>query len=290
LETKFTKSTDEEHKIKLESSILHAVWSTNVAYAGSEVGVEVRTLFVGEGGKVKIIGKSENGKKLSKIKDKIYGNGYSGKLKMPDNIKPGDKAYFLVELPQLGLSEKSNLIPLVPMIKVTGMAWDKKEARRGDELKLTADVEGVRDESEVKIVIYEHDRDGNHDKMAEIPTVVKKKNDEIPTESELQEYNKEKHYEYPEYFFVLKIGDEEYGKDLESGILRFKDWIELTLIDENGDPLSNTDYILHLADGSKRDGTLDGEGRLHEEDVPPGSISAEFVTDGESFIFEIQDE
>jgi hypothetical protein len=301
LETKFTKSTDKEHKIKLESSILHALWSSNIAYAGSEAGVEVKTMFVGEGGKINITGKSEKGKNLGKIKDKIYGNGYSGKLKIPDKIKPGDMASFTVKLPQLGLKAESNRIRIVPKIEVSNMQWDKKEARRGDTLKLTADVEGVRDESEVKVIIYEHDSDGNHDKIAELPTKVKNKKvevfweyeyhedtDEIPTEDELQQYNKEKHYEYPEYFFVLKIDDDEYGRDLESGILGFKDWIELTLADEYGDPEANKDYILHLADGSKREGTLDGNGRLREEDVPPGAISVEFISDGESMFFEIQ--
>jgi hypothetical protein len=266
------------------------------------VGVEVKTLFVGEGGKINITGKSEKGKNLGKIKDKIYGNGFSGKLTIPEKIKPGDKAYFKVKLSQLGLTAESNRIPLVPKIIVSNMKWDKKEARRGDTLKLTADVEGVRDESEVKVIIYEHDSDGNHDKIAEIPTNVKNKKievmweyeyhedtDEIPSEDELQKYNKEKHYEYPEYFFVLKIGDEEYGKDLESGILRFKDWIELTLTDEDGEPFADGEYILHLADGSKRDGTLDGDGRLREEDIPPGAISIEFISDGESMLFMIQD-
>lgn len=302
METKFTKSTDKEHKIKLESSILSATWSANEIHAGSEAGVEVKTLFVGEGGKIKITGKSEKGKKLGSLTGKVYGNGFSGKLTIPDKIKPGDSGYFEVKLPGLGASAESNRVLIRPKIEVSNMKWDKKEARRGDELKLTADVEGVRDESEVTVIIYEHDSDGNHDKIAEIPTKAKNNKvevlwkyeyhedtDEIPTEDEIQQYNKEKHYEYPEYFFVLKIGDEEYGRDLDSGILKFKDWIELALADENGDPMPNVEYILHLPDGTKRDGTLDGEGRLREDDVPPGAISVEFKTDGESMLFVLQD-
>lgn len=302
METKFTKSTDKEHTVKLESSILYAVWGANEAHAGSEVGVEVKTLFVGEGGKINIIGKSEKGKKLGKIKDKIYGNGFSGKLTVPEKIKPGDKAYFKVKLPQLGLSAESNRIPLVPRIEISNMKWDKDEARRGDTLKLTADVEGVRDESEVKVIIYERGRDGNHDRIAEIPTILKNRKIEvlwdyeyhdstlnIPSEEELQKYNREKHYAHPEYYFVIMIDKEEYGQDRESGILKFRDWIELTLTDENGEPLPNQEYILHLADGSERNGTLDGEGRLREESVPPGPISIEFISDGESSFFEIED-
>jgi len=289
LETKFTKSTDKEHKIKLESSILHALWSANVAYAGSEVGVEVKTMFVGEGGKINITGKSEKGKNLGKIKDKIYGNGYSGKLKIPDKIKPGDTAYFTVKLPQLGLKAESNRIRLVPKIEVSNMKWDKKEARRGDTLKLAADVEGVRDESEVKVLIYERSPEGNDDKIAEIPTRVKNKKVEvlweyeyhgstrnIPAEEELQKYSEEKHYNHPEYFFALKIDNEEYGKDQKSGLLEFKDWFEISLVDEKGNPRADEKYVLHLPDGSNREATLDSKGYAREENIPPGAIDIEF--------------
>lgn len=296
METKFSKSTDKKHKVKLESSILHAAWSANVAYAGSEVGVEVKTMFVGEGGKIKITGKSEKGEKLSKISDKIYGNGYSGKLTIPEKIKIGDKAFFEVKLPQLGLSAKSNRIPIYPRIVVSSMAWDKKEAGRGDTLKLAADVEGVRDESEVRIIIYEHDRDGNHDKIAEIPTNVKNKKIEvmweyeyhddtlnIPTENELQKYSKEKHYERPEYFFALKIDDEEYGKDKESGLLKFKDMLDFRLLDEDGEPFKNEEYILLLADGKNKKGTLDENGHGCEKDLPPGEVTIILPKKGQIF-------
>jgi hypothetical protein len=289
VETKFSKSTDKEHVIELESSILHAAWSSNTAYAGSEVGVEVSTMFVGEGGKITITGKSEDGKNLGKIKDKIYGNGYSGKLRMPEKTKPGDMAYFTVKLPQLGLKAESNRIPIVPKIEVSNMKWDKKEARRGDTLKLTADVEGVRDESEVKVLIYERSPEGNDDKIAEIPTKVKNRKIEvswdyeyhdstlnIPTEEELQKYSKEKHYNHPEYFFALKIDDGEYGKKQESGILKFKDWVKIALTDENGDPAANEKYVLYMPDGTKREATLDNNGIAHEKDIPPGAIRVEF--------------
>jgi hypothetical protein len=281
METKFTKSTDKEHEIKLESSILHAVWSANIAYGGSEVGVE--------GGKINISGKSEDGKNLGKIKEKIYGNGFSAKLQIPDKVKPGDRAYFRVELPQLGLKAESNRIPIVPKIEVSNMKWDKKEARRGDTLKLTADVEGVRDESEVKVLIYERSPEGNDDKIAEIPTKVKNKKVEIswdydyhdstlniPTEEELQEYSREKHYNHPEYFFTLKIDDQEYGKDQKSELLEFKDWFDISLIDEKGNPKADEKYVLYLPDGSKREGTLNSDGYAREENIPPGAIDIEF--------------
>jgi hypothetical protein len=284
--TKFNKSTDKEHTIKVESSILHAIWGANAAHAGGEIGVEVKTLFVGEGGKITITGKSEKGKKLGKIKDKIYGNGFSGKLTVPDKIKPGDMAYFKVELSQLGLSAESNRIPILPKIEVSNMKWDKQEARRGDILKLSANIEGVRDNTEVTVIIYEHDQDGNHDKVVEIPTNVKNNKVEvewefdyhdstlnIPTENELQKYDKAKHYDQPKYYFTLKIGDEEFGKEQESGFLKFSDTLNFRLLKDSGEPYANEDYILLLADGKDRRGTLDENGQASELDLPPGEVT-----------------
>ena len=286
METKFTKSTDKEHKIKLESSILHAVWSANEVHAGSKALIEVKTLFVGEGGKIKITSKSEKGKKLGKLTGKVYGNGFSGKLTIPDKIKPGDKAYFKVKLSGLGASAESNRVPIMPKIVVSNMKWDKQEARRGDILKLSADIEGVRDEAEVKVIIYEHDQDGNHDRIVEIPTNVKNNKIEveweyefhedtlsIATEKQLQEYDKEKHYVNPDYYFTLKIGDEEFGKEQESGLLIFNDILNFRLLDENREPYANEDYIILLADGKDRRGPLDENGHGCERDLPPGEVT-----------------
>jgi hypothetical protein len=43
------------------------------------------------------------------------------------------------------------------LIEITNADWDKQEARRGDVLKLNANVKGVRDGAESQIEIWEHD-------------------------------------------------------------------------------------------------------------------------------------
>jgi hypothetical protein len=48
------------------------------------------------------------------------------------------------------------------------LKWDKKEARRGDILKLTADVINLYEGSEVEIRIWEHDSDGAHDLIGDL--------------------------------------------------------------------------------------------------------------------------
>jgi hypothetical protein len=287
VELKFNKSTDTEHEVTLESSISYAIWNSGFAHGGSEVGFQVVTSFVGEGAKIKITGKSAKGKKLGKIKDIIRGNSYYGKLPIPEDIKLGDNVYFEVELPQLGLSEESNQIPAGPPIRVTNMHWDKQEARRGDILKLTADINEVRDGTEAKVIIYEHDQDGNHDKIVEIPTTINankldlsweyeyhEDTDEIPTDEEMKKYDGS--YNPPEYFFVIEIDGQRFGEEQESGLLLFKDWIEISLVDQAGKPKENEEYIIHLPDGSQQKGNLDANGKARIENVPPGRIDIEY--------------
>lgn len=287
MQSKFTKSTDTVHREKLESSIAYANWLADAAHGDTEVGFEIQTVFVGQGAAIKIKGKSDKGKTLGKISDTISGNYYTGKMPIPDNIQADDYVYFEVELPKHGLKETSNRIPAGPPIKVTNMKWDKKEARRGDIVKLSADIAGVNEGTEVKVIIFEYDADGVNDKIVEIPTTVKNKKielsweyeyhedvDEIPTDDELKKYGK--NYNPPEYFFVIEVDSSRFGENQESKLLTFKDYIDIELKDENGKAVANEKYILYMPDGSKRQGQLDGAGYAREKDIPPGKIRVEF--------------
>ena len=285
MESKFSKSTDSEHEIKLDSSLIYATWRCGVAYGGQTASFEVLTSFVGNGAKIKATGKSEKGKNLGKVSDKIKNNKYVGEFEIPEDIELGDEVYFEVELPDNSLSGESDRIPARPPVRVSNMKWSAKEARRGDVLTLTANVQNVQNGTEVEITIYEYDRDSIHDKIAKLPAVVQDEKievkwdyeyyedtDEVPTEEELQKYGR--NYNPPEYFFTIKIGETEFGKDQESGILEFKDWIELELLNYTGDE----EYVLHLPDGTQRKGQFDDTGKLREEDLPPGRCTIEVVS------------
>lgn len=288
-ELKFNVTTDKEHEITLDSSLVHAEWRNAAAYAGQTATFEVGTSFVGNGATIKVKGKSENGKKLGKIDDKIKNNKYVGHFDIPEDIDIGDEIYFEVELPKNGLEGESSRIPVYPAPKVSNMKWSAKEARRGDILKLTADITGLYSGTEVIVKIYEYDEGGAHDPITELPAEIKDDKIEIlweyeyhedtakiASEDEIQEYNKKKHYAHPEYYFTITIGETEYGKEQESKLLKFKDWFEVSLIDEKGDPMADEKYILYLPDGSKREGTLDNKGYVREENIPPGMVTFEF--------------
>jgi hypothetical protein len=55
-----------------------------------------------------------------------------------------------------------------------------------------------------------------------------------------------------------------------------KNWVELELLDENGQPVSNARYLLCLPDGSERTGTLGNDGRAREEGIDPGICRVTF--------------
>jgi hypothetical protein len=284
---KFTKSTDAKEKVTLTSSLVYAEWQQSYAPVGQTAAFEVGTLFVGQGAPIEAKGKTSKGKSLGTVTGKVRGNKFIGEFTIPADTKLGDMVYFDVKLPKNGLSGTSNQVAVVPPIKVTDLSWSATEARRGDILTLKASVENLPDAAKVKIIIYEFDRDGANDKITEMPATVQSNKielqwayeyhedtDEIPSDEEMQRYGK--NYNPPEYFFTVKVDKQEFGKKQESGLLEFKDWVEIKLLDDQGKAMSGVDYTLTLSDGTQRQGTLDENGYAREEDVPPGQIDVSF--------------
>lgn len=271
-------ATDSPHQIKLPSSIDQVLWTAPVAAVGASVGVEIFTHFVGNGAEIDIELSDHSGKNFGRYQEKISGNRFWAQIKVPADAEQA--LYATAKLPKHGLQMKSNPLILLPAVEITNLKWDKKEARRGDILKLTADVKGARDGAEGEIQIWEHDSDGAHDLITKFPVVVKDKKieaeweyeyhedtDDIPTEEEA-----EKGYNPPEYFFRVKV--EEVIADSE--FLEFKDWVELELVDSDSRPIGNQQYVVYIADGSERKGQLDSEGHARIEDLPPGPITVEY--------------
>ena len=288
----YTKPTDKVHIITLESKITHAIWRSKVACVEEKAVFEVWTHFVGNGSDIQIKVEDKRGKTVGKVKGKVYGDYYAGSVIVPKKAK--EELSFTAKLPKHGLEMKSNTLKVIPPIKVTNMKWGQKEARREDVVKLSADIEGVPDETEVIIHIYEHDQDGAHDFITKFPCCVKNKKidaeweyeyhedtDEIPTDEEMKKYGKS--YNPSEYFWVVDVYGKRFGEKQESGLLEFKDWVSIELKDEQRNVIGNVDYVLHLPDGSEKRGTLDDDGIAKEEDIPPGKIIIEFVNSDEEY-------
>lgn len=270
--------TDQIKKIELPSSLQQVLWTKAMAAPGAKIGLNVFTHFVGNGSQLEIELSDQSGKTLGKFKDKIYGDHFWATVKIPDDAK--DAFFARIKLPKHSLEKKSNPLLLLPSVKISNLKWDKKEARRGDVLKMTAEIKGVPDGTESEIEIWEYDTDGAHDLITKFSVFVTKSKveqvwefeyfddtDDIPTEEE-----SEAGYHPPEYFFRVKVA----GVHEDSSLLEFKDWIELSLVDRENNPMPDEKYILFLPDGSQKNGTLDAQGKAKVEDIPPGPVIVEY--------------
>jgi hypothetical protein len=281
MKTSFDAATDKKHELKIESKILYALWRHGIARAGSEAPIEVRTVFVGQGADIEIAGKSSRGKAPGKIKGKIYNNRFTGRLPVPETIDPQAVVWFEAKLPKHGLKIESNKIPTGPKIVVHSMQWDREEARRGDVVGIRAQFEGVRGHEDAVVKIMEYEGSGMHHPVASLSTQLEggkieleweyqfpEDTGEVPVEEELREHGE--HYGWPRYFFVIDIEGQRFGEEQESGLLMFKDYIEISLVDEAGAPLAGREFTLKQPDGTEITGTLDDDGYARVEDVAPG--------------------
>lgn len=280
--TEYKKQTNEIHEVSLESEISIAEWGSKMASIGSLVKLEVWTHFVGNGSDIEIKIEDKEGSIIEEINGKVYGDYYANAIIIPENAK--EELTFTAKLPDHSLELKSDILKI---INVTNLKWGQEEARRGDAVKLSADIYGVPDNAEVKICIYEYDQDGAHDFIAKFPAMVKSKKietewefeyhedtDEIPTEEEMQKYGKS--YNPPEYFFVVDVNGGRFGIGQESGLLMFKDWLEIDAKDDKEISLENEDYEIELPDGTKVSGKTDSEGNIKLENIPPGKFTITF--------------
>ena len=280
--------TDSPQKITVESRLIYILWLQGRAYAGFEAEFEVKTLLVGDGGVVKVTCRTEKGKKLDKIAGVMVLNRFRGKVLIPESVKPDDFIYLEVELPKHHLSDESNRIPVRPPVEVSSMTWSKQEIHRDEEVTMTCNfTNGVEDGDTVSVEVLEYDSAGIFTKVVTIPTTVtamkielnwqfifQDDTNDIPTDKELKKYGKS--YTQPCYFFIVKVDTISIGMKQESGLLKFLDWVEISLSDNEGEPCPDIKGSLTLADGSRKDFTLDDQGAHKLEEIVPGPISITF--------------
>lgn len=158
----------------------------------------------------------------------------------------------------------------------------------GDNVALAADTTNIENGTPVRVDIYEKDEIGNDDFICTLAAVVESDKisctwkveyhaDDDDTESE--EEIAEKGYTLPEYMF--KISCRKYGATSgESTVLEVADRVGLQLVNKEDDtPIANADYYLVMPDGSLKMGTLDAEGRITEEWLPPGHEYSVVIAD-----------
>jgi len=180
------------------------------------------------------------------------------------------------QVKKTGVQEGSHELALRAITKVE---WSKAHAKVGDKIKLKVETAGVDDGESADLMIFIKDASFPDTVLDSLKAEVK--SDKIEADWELhidekllkvQDGRYGKRYSAPCFYYVVEVA----GLRQRSGILRYKDWMELQLDGEDGKPLAGAGYTLHLPDGGVRKGNLDKDGYAKEENLPPGRIDVDF--------------
>ncbi len=168
----------------------------------------------------------------------------------------------------------------VQLFGVSNAKWAKDKAELGEKVKMSAEVEGFEDGTKATVQIYRRDIKGPDVVINTLETKVSSGKVEeeweyvYPKENEEeQEETKEMNqFSAPEYYFDIILEP----CKTRSGLLTYKDYIEIELKDNDNNAVANEEYILYLSDGEVRKGKLDGNGYKKEEKIPPGQCDIKF--------------
>lgn len=204
------------------------------------------------------------------------GNPVSGipyKFKDPDDKESESTLRLDGTIRRDGISEGQADVVLQ---SVYGAKWDTSDINVDDKVKAQAKVEGFEDGTSVDIQIFERNIQG----ADTLVTALKAKVDgekveaiwryEYPVEEpDNDEQGLEtlppNGYAAPEYFFEVIVG----VCKARSEMLYVADAIEIELLDSEGNPVKNQEYILRTSSGEIRKGKLNGRGKAMEEKIPP---------------------
>jgi hypothetical protein len=169
----------------------------------------------------------------------------------------------------------------IQLIGFTEALWSVSEANVGEKVKLSVGSFGLESGTPIVFSIIKKDISGPEYFITYIDAKIEDNKAEaeweLPEDTEVKsEYKtdteKKEKYSNPEYYF-LAVSDYVTAR---SGYLYYKDSIEITLKDEDGNGVADQEYRLTLSTGEIRTGKLDGNGYAKEENIPPVSSNIEF--------------
>lgn len=163
--------------------------------------------------------------------------------------------------------------------------WSVAEASVGDEVTLTAETSGLEAGTPATVRIFARDNKRPDRLLHTLESQVSgdkieakwtfRVEDALPEEDERRPARA---YSTPSYYFLVVAGD----CMAQSGVLRYKDWIEIKLVDDEGKPIGNAKYKLRMPTGEIREGELDAQGQARVERIPPGKVEVTFDLRGQS--------
>lgn len=204
----------------------------------------------------------------------IRGVNYA--VKTPDNKEI--KGTLGGQIKKTGVKEGNYEIQL---ISITNAQWSKNMARDGETVKMTAEAVGFESIAKATFAVLEKDSNKT-DRMVAVIKDIAVNGEKVEAEwqyvwdndedAETAGENEQKEYSSPEYYFTVTI--DKYCA--RSGLLKYKDFIELEAKDNKGEIIKNELYRIILPNGEIREGKLDNNGYAKIENVPPGKWDVSF--------------
>jgi len=230
-------------------------------------------------------------------------SGVNFSIKGPDgNVKSGT---LTGEIKRQGVPEGSHEIKLRTITKAK---WEKEQAESGEKVKIEIETVGFKGDEEVTIEIWmkdinradrmildvepswsgdkikaewtlnpeslvEEDRpdkvEQTADTSSDSATDTKDQKELEPVrvgdETMQRKEPEKKGYSSPQFYFIVRVG----SIQSKSGLLAYKDYVEIEIVDDDGKALKNEPYEVHFSNGEIRKGDTDGSGKAREENCPP---------------------
>ncbi len=164
---------------------------------------------------------------------------------------------------------------------ITEAKWSKASARDGETVQMQVSLEGIEDGTSAVFEIFERSPNSPDESLRTIEDA-EVRGDKIEAEwhyewiddeiADSEDQRQRPKPQSPGFYFEVSVA----GMSARSGILDYKDFIEVTLVDVEDKPVPDEKFIAYLPDGQVREGTLDGNGYAKIENIPPGAWSVSF--------------
>ena len=163
---------------------------------------------------------------------------------------------------------------------ITKAEWSKTEAKVGDKVKLKVETAGIDSGETAKLNIFVKDINRADEPLASLESQVSGDSVEVEWLMQIDDRlleicsNKAEGggYSQPLFYFTVQIAEHL----RKSNMLKYKDWVEVTLKDEDGNAIPNKKFKAYLPDGRIEEGKLDSQGKAKIENVPPGKVNVKF--------------
>lgn len=208
-------------------------------------------------------------------KAKLPIGGYKYTIKGPDDTTHSDTLGGQIK--RRGIPEGNYEITLFGIVNAQ---WSKQEAEVGETVKMKVETVGIENGTKASLQVFI--KDANYTDYLLETFETKVNGDKVEQDYTLQVDDKllgicdqkAGNVRYSQPFFYYKVGIG--GLTEQSALLMYKDYFEINLKDDRGNPIGNKKYKAYLPNGEIKEGMLDGQGHVRIDKVPPGRVNVSF--------------